>query len=114
MDNTSFDCGEKAINKDLQETLNTEEHPQITLTLREVETTETPSKINATIAIKIAGVSRDYKIPLQIKKNGNLYVSGQLKIKLSDYNLETPKKLFGLITVNDNIEIVFHLELQQG
>ncbi|GGW71671.1 hypothetical protein GCM10008085_24790 [Winogradskyella epiphytica] len=64
--------------------------------------------------INIAGHSQSYKIPLSIKRNNNLQVSGQLDIQLSDYNLTAPKKLFGMITIVDTIEIIFNLSIKEN
>ncbi len=113
LNNTFFDCGGNGINRDLRKTLNTEDYPQIALTLNEIERTEDPSKINAEIAIKIAGISHNYRIPIEIIKNQNLIVNGQLKIKLTDFNLNPPKKLFGIIAVDNKIEITFNLEIEE-
>lgn len=113
LNNTFFDCGGNGINRDLRKTLNTEDYPQIALTLNEIEKTEDPSKINAEIAIKIAGISHNYRIPIEIIKNQNLIVNGQLKIKLTDFNLNPPKKLFGIIAVDNKIEITFNLEIEE-
>lgn len=112
LDNISFDCGGSGINKDFQKTLKTEDHPQISLSLKKIEPTENTSIVHATIEIKIANKTHNYTIPLEVKKNKNLYVSGQLDIQLSDYHLKAPKKLFGIITVDDIIEINFQLEIQ--
>jgi len=113
LNNNFFDCGGNGINRDFRKTLNTDNYPQIALTLNEIERTADPSNINAEIAIKIAGISHDYRIPVEIIKNKNLIVNGQLKIKLTDFNLNTPKKLFGIIAVDENIEITFNLEIEK-
>lgn len=114
LDNIDFDCGGRGINNDFQKTLNTEEYPQIRLNLKKIEATGNPSEVQATIVINIAGHSQSYKIPLSIKRNNNLQVSGQLDIQLSDYNLTAPKKLFGMITIDDTIEIIFNLSIKEN
>jgi hypothetical protein len=44
------------------------------------------------------------------QNNGN--VKGQLKLNIKDFKLKSPKKLLGMVVVNDNVEISFNLFLQ--
>lgn len=113
LNNTHFDCGGNGINRDFLKTLNTANYPQIALTLNQIETTETPSVLSALITIQIAGVSRNYNIPVDVVKHKMLNVNGQLKLELTDFNLKAPSKLFGIISVEDNIEINFNLEIEE-
>lgn len=112
LNNTYFDCGGNGINKDFLKTLNTINYPEIALTLNQIETTETPSVLRASVTIQIAGVSRNYDIPVDVVKHNMLNVNGQLKLKLTDFNLKAPSKLFGIISVEDNIDINFNLEIE--
>lgn len=112
LNNTYFDCGGNGINKDFLKTLNTINYPEIALTLNQIETTVTPSVLRASVTIQIAGVSRNYNIPVDVVKHNMLNVNGQLKLKLTDFNLKAPSKLFGIISVEDNIDINFNLEIE--
>ncbi|WP_417236657.1 hypothetical protein [Bizionia paragorgiae] len=113
LETTCFDCGGNGINRDFRKTLNTDDYPEIALSLKAVELKPQGASLNAYIDIKIAGISRLYTIPIKLKKKGNIMISGDLKLKLSDFNLKAPNKLFGIISVEDTIEIVFNLELEK-
>jgi len=113
LETTCFDCGGTGINRDFRKTLNTDDYPEIALSLKAVELKPQGASLNAYIDIKIAGISRLYTIPIKLKKKGNIMISGDLKLKLSDFNLKAPNKLFGIISVEDTIEIVFNLELEK-
>ncbi|WP_308991163.1 YceI family protein [Mariniflexile litorale] len=113
LENDCFDCGGRAINNDFQKILKSDKYPQITLFLKEINQTENMRDVQASINIEIAGVTQDYKIPVKVKKSNDLFISGDLVIRLSDYNLETPKKLFGLISINDIIKIDFQLLIRE-
>ena len=39
-------------------------------------------------------------------------VKGTLRLNIKDFNLKSPKKLFGLIEVDNNVDINFNLFLQ--
>lgn len=114
LDNNCFDCGGKGINSDFQKILKSDEHPQIFLFLKEISQIENGKDVYTSIDIQMAGLTKNFKVPVKIKKNNNLVITGDLALKLSDFNLETPKKLFGLISVNDKIEIFFELAVKEN
>ena len=111
--NDCFDCGGKAINKDFQELLKTERHPQVGLKLLYVEP-PTPNQniVDVGVEIKIAGVSRKYRTELHCEQTKDICVNGTLALKLSDFELEAPKKMLGMIKVDDEIKV--HLTLQMS
>ncbi|WP_127139937.1 YceI family protein [Flagellimonas marinaquae] len=111
--NDCFDCGGKAINRDFKELLKTEKHPQVALRLLYVE--PAPSNQNTLgvgLEIKIAGVSRTYQTQLHCKQNKDICVTGTLDLKLSDFELEAPKKMLGMVKVDDEIKV--HVTLQMS
>lgn len=113
LDNDCFDCGGKAINSDFQKILKSDKHPQIKLYLKEISQIENSINVHALVNIEIAGISKGYKIPVKVKNKESLYISGNLALSLADYKLESPKKLFGLISVDDTIEIAFELGVKE-
>lgn len=115
LDNHCFDCGGKGLNKDLQEILKTGEHPEIKLFLNEINDLDGQSDdMLCKLDIEIAGVTKNHEVPVKIRKNGELLITGDLTVSMSDYNLIAPKKLFGLIYVNDTIKIYFQLVVQEN
>lgn len=64
------------------------------------------------IEITLAGVTRIYKIDCNFYACGNsLFIKGLKKIKLSDFSIQPPVKLNGLVKVRDEIEVNFGLIL---
>ncbi|WP_242085231.1 YceI family protein [Aestuariivivens sediminis] len=115
LENECFDCGGKALNNDLQKILKTNQYPQITLFLNEISELEAHSdNILANIDITIAGINKNYKVPLTFKKDKGMLITGDLTLSMQDYNLEAPKKLFGLVTVQDEITIDFQLAVREN
>jgi hypothetical protein len=108
-----FDCGGKAINNDFKKILKSDNHPKIFLNLEKISLLNNGKSVEAKIAIEIAGFKKTHEIPVKIKKEHGLLVSGNLELSLNEYNLEAPKKLFGLIAINDTIEIDFKLRVQE-
>lgn len=110
LDTRGFDCGSQAINRDFHKLLQTDVYPQITI---EVKKAEINSAVPcATVLIGIASKVLEYKTPITITESEEMHFEGVLKLKLSDYELKLPKKLFGLIEVGDEIEIHFDITAQ--
>ncbi len=62
------------------------------------------------IEIMLAGVTRIYKIDCDFYDCGNnLFIQGLKMINLSDFNIQPPVKLNGLVKVKDEIEVNFGL-----
>lgn len=106
---TGFDCAHKMITKDFKTILKAEEYPHIAINVKEINTTK--ENITAKLNVKIAGVEKEYVVPITYNPN-NDNVKGLLKLNIKDFKLKSPKKLLGMVVVNDNVDIHFNLFLQ--
>ncbi|WGF91593.1 YceI family protein [Aequorivita marisscotiae] len=106
--NKGFNCGHKIINKDFHALLNTKEYPNITLELNEITFNKSNEKV-AHVLITIAGTQKEYTFPIDVISSSLNRFVGKLKLNINDFNLEPPKKMFGLIVIKDEIEIDFNL-----
>ncbi len=108
-----FDCGKKAINRDFRSTLNYKQYPFIQITLNKLmlATEENPVPKAANVTITIAGVERNYRVPLNSFTNTGkgISVDGNKTLYMSDFGLTPPSPLFGLVQVSDELDIVFEL-----
>lgn len=114
LENECFDCGHKGINKDFNKLLKTELYPKIKLQLKEIQ--KSPKFENtffAKVDIQLANKVNGYEFPVTVTKNGNYLIVGELDLNLEDFNLDAPKKAFGLIVVHDEIKVHFSLHLKQ-
>lgn len=114
-----FDCGNRLMNKDMFETLKGDKYPHIQIEL--MDATQLSGKklgeaedwvpMKATTTISIAGVQKVVKMDVLGKKisQGRYQFKGNKDIFLSDYRLEPPSPMMGLVQVNDLITI--HLDL---
>jgi len=113
--NLEFNCGGKAINRDFNELLNTEEYPEIILKLKEISKTKIDTGlITATIEITISNIVRTYTIPISIANNEGLHVSGVMPLDINDFNLIAPTKMLGMVKVSPEIEIQFSLKIKES
>ena len=112
--NDCFDCGGKAINKDFRDLLKTEEHPEVELRLLYVDPPQpNDPKIGVGMEIKIAGTARIYETRLYCKQQGDIRVDGTIPLKLTDFGLEPPRKVLGMIKVHDEIKVQVALRLKE-
>ena len=114
LENKCFDCGGRAINKDFQKILKTESYPQIKMFLKQVNGYDLNKSLEALVDLEIAGVKKPYTIKVNISKENDLTINGGLKINLKDFNIESPKKLFGIIKIDEIIEIDFSLLVKES
>jgi len=63
--------------------------------------------------IKIAGVARNYETILYCEQQGNICVDGTIPLKLTDFGLEPPRKVLGMIKVHDEIQVKVALSLKE-
>lgn len=114
LDNANFDCGGTGINNDFQKLLKSETYPHIFIKLKEIsEDLNNENRIQALLDIEIAGITRPYSIPIEFEGEDTLLIKGILSLNLRDFNLEPPKKAFGLIVVKDTIDINFQLRVEE-
>lgn len=106
---TGFDCAHKMITKDFKSILKAEEYPHIVINVKELNGVK--ENITAKLNVKIAGIEREYLVPVAYNQTTD-NVKGQLKLNIKDFKLKSPKKLLGMVVVNDNVEINFNLFLQ--
>lgn len=109
-----FNCNHQAMTTDFRETLNAESYPFLQLSVEKVfinpDFPEVPT-VQAEVTFTISGVSvRKSIVFTQINLEGNLLsFRGEKKIMMTEFGLLPPKALFGLIQVNDALEVEFDL-----
>lgn len=110
-----FDCRNKTMNKDFKALLKSETYPQIQITLKELKNPKTQNgeHIEAQLNVEIVGVIKNYTIPVSLENRKEMYVKGVLILNIIDFNIEPPKKMLGIITVEETIKIEFQLRIEE-
>ena len=112
--NDCFDCGGKAINKDFKELLKTKRHPKVNLKLLYVDPpAANKGRVDVGLEIEIAGVKRTIETQLYCEQTKNIQVKGTLELKLSDFELEPPKKMLGMIKVDNEIKVNLAIRMSE-
>ncbi len=106
-----FDCGMRQMTSEMMDLLNEEKYPHLSVTVLSVKK---KGHIHESLArFTIAGVSRDYRLPLTAKQSGEwTYVVGIQAINIHDFGLTPPTKFLGAVRVNEIIEVEFNLILK--
>lgn len=118
---TKLDCKHSGINKDMYKTLRADEYPHILIRLEEVNLKEIASinenmhwvDLQSNIILTIAGVSKRVTMKVRgVKLADNRYrfLAAQ-EVRMSDYKLDPPKPMFGLVKVHDKITIQMDLTI---
>jgi hypothetical protein len=103
--------------KDFYDMVNVSEYPYIQITIEpkgRADFDETSGLTNFKTEITLAGNSNSYTVPCEIVtcENSAYLLKGNLKIKLTDFNIDPPEKVFGAIKVNNEVFINFVFKLK--
>lgn len=116
-----LDCGRKAINTDLRKALRAEEFPYIRIEIQSIRLPEDSPTLSseswATLPVKtqitIAGTRRPLHLAVQAKSlgDGHYQLRSKTEVAMSDFGIEPPKPMLGMIKVEDHITISFDLKV---
>lgn len=110
-----LDCGKNKMNRDLRNALEAEDHPHITFVFIQAKTIKEPHEnggsylIEATGDLTVSGTTRTIQFQTEGRytENGQMQAEGHTFINMTDYNVEPPSGLFGLIKAKDELAIYF-------
>lgn len=113
----SFDCGKSRMNDDLYEAMKADAYPEIAYELVAVTLKARPDtsggwyQLLAEGQLSIAGVERRIETPVEGRRlsDGRLRATGSVPLKMTDFGVEPPTALFGLIKAHNRIEVHFDL-----
>ncbi|MFD2550985.1 YceI family protein [Bizionia sediminis] len=112
IDVKGLESGKNAMNKNTYEALNYDDYKTITFNLTTVN--ETTSKGNNVYLVRtkghlfIAGVKKEIDLDLTMTILGHqVTLEGEKPLKMTDYNVEPPKALFGTVKTGDEVVISF-------
>jgi len=110
----SFDCGMKEMTKDFKDLLCVDSHPYMTIRIDKLVGINDINNCNALakISLTIAGTTQKIDLPLIIKQeNGQTICIGSTSLNIGAFNIQAPSKFFGLVKVEEVIDVDFNLLL---
>lgn len=113
----TFDCGKRQMNEDLYQALQVRSHPTIHYELDEAEVVARPQGTDATYRLEargyltIAGTTRPVTLDLTARRlaEGRFRAQGSLPLLMTDFGVEPPTALLGLVRAHDRIVVRFDL-----
>ena len=114
----SFDCGMRQMNADIVEALKADAHPAISFSLGEADWSSgsfsqgTWVSMSATGELEVAGVTRHIAFALEGQRlaDGRVHVRGAHPLRMTDFGIEPPSGLLGLVRSDDDIVVRFDLQ----
>jgi len=112
-----FECGKSRMNRDLQEALKSAEFPEITFLFDSATLLDTPPnedeafEIEVLGSLTVAGNKRDIQFVTRayFLQEHRVRAIGKTTIRMSDFNVEPPTALMGLIKAEDELSVNFDL-----
>lgn len=111
----SFDCGNRQMNADLYRSLKATAHPVIRYTLDAVTRLDTLPKdgfqLDVTGRLTLAGVTRSVTTTVIARRvaRDRWTARSTLPLRMTDFGVDPPTALFGLIRAHDAFTVRFHL-----
>lgn len=111
-----FECGRSRMNRDLRNALKSDQHPTIEfeyISTREMTYDDSSDRYTLQVNgnLTVAGTTNEIEFEINgTLLNGNLIrAKGEKLILMSDYNIEPPVALFGLVKVQEELTVRFDL-----
>lgn len=110
----TFDCGNRRMNGDFLDALKAKEHPEIRFELADVDLGDTVGDDRRVLAmgqLTIAGNARQVSVELLGRQagDGRLVAEGSVPLRMTDFGIDPPTALMGLIKAHDHIVVRFDL-----
>lgn len=113
IDVEGFDCGKRKMNNDMKDALKADKYPNIRFVYKKSESNPDLSDNKFIIygELTVAGVTRDISFIAEgdFLEDGRMRARGSKKIFMTDYDIEPPTGLFGLIKADDELTVHFDL-----
>ncbi len=112
----NFDCHNGIMTADLRKTLKSKEFPY--MVIRFISINKYPEVAQEVtkglVSIQLAGVTKHYEVNYRAAtaSKNHIYLVGSQQVNFSDFNLMPPRKLGGMIKTNNELAVVFNLNLQ--
>lgn len=115
----SIECGKRKMNHDLQKALKAEQHPEISFLFQEANILDEPNlnqnedifKLQVKGLLTVAGTTKEISFTTEAHyiNEGRVSARGGTTINMTDFGVEPPTALMGLIRANEELTVNFDL-----
>lgn len=117
---TGFDCGNAIMTKDFHKTIQSKSYPHIEISFVSLERFPSYSCrnefIKTNMIISMAGAAKAFEMDcvIEAESSGVFHLIGSRCFQFSDFALEAPSKMFGMIKVDETLDVSFHLVMRSS
>lgn len=111
-----FECGKRKMNRDLYDALKADNHPTIDFEYKKTHSlsySDSTDRYELMVngSLTVAGHTNTIEFPMSatLLDGGSLRAEGSADIRMSEFNVDAPTALFGLVKVNDKLTVHFEL-----
>ncbi|HQR94116.1 MAG: hypothetical protein B7Y15_04400 [Bacteroidetes bacterium 24-39-8] len=117
LDIEAFDCHNRMMTSDLRKTLKYKEFPKLIIkfiSINSYPNFKNPTKITGAVDISLAGIVKRYDISyvFTVDNSNIVHLKGHRAVTFTDFNLNPPSKLGGVIKAKDELLVEFKLNLK--
>ena len=109
----SFDSGNNLMNSDFRKMLKEPQNPFIQVELATIipvwKTGEVWFDGDVEIVITLNNISRKFQVKGKVENPGSILIYGKQSLSLTDFKLEAPTRMMGMVKVRDVVEFDFAL-----
>lgn len=118
----TLNCGRKRMNRDLYEALKGDRHDSIQFEYLQADLLtdevriDTPLRLQVRGLLTVAGTQREISFEAEgrLCEAGVVRVKGSKQIRMTDYNVEPPTALLGLVKAQDELTVHFDILAEGG
>jgi hypothetical protein len=114
-----FDCRNRVMTSEFKHTLKYHQYPQLVISFLTLEKLPSPNvenkPIKGWVEVELAGANRKFEIAYTscLTEPGCVALTGTRTFGFSDFGLQPPRKMAGLVRVDDQLNVQFRLHLHQ-
>lgn len=118
LDASAFNCGLQMMTNDFGKTIKSKKYPSISIDFISFERLPVygcaEEKFKGNLKITLSGITRSFEVTCSIeaKNNGQIHLKGGRNFIFSDFNLEAPTRMMGMVKVKETLDVNFHLILE--
>jgi len=115
----NFNCNNRIMTGEFKKTLRYKEYPQLKIIFLSLEKmpafTASTESIKGCVEVELAGLRKKFEVSYSSCRTdeGNVELIGNRVFGFSDFGLTPPRKMGGIIKVNDRLDVQFKLHLHQ-
>ena len=116
----ALECGREGETEDMHEAMHRDEHPEIHFDLGEARVSRAPATrdvryaVHVTGDLTIAGETRPVELVAWGDREGpeRAHAQGSVQLRMTDFGIDPPSAMMGLIEADDEIEVHFEIAAQ--